>query len=81
MSVAVLAAQALGQRLSSRVTHPEPLPDFQQQLQVAITMLHVAARDPALHPLVTEVANFLKHRSAYQESELREKLQRMMAKR
>ena len=62
-------------------TRGERPPDLEQRLQVAGALFHLAARDPAAHQLVTEVANLLKPRSAYQDPELREKLQRIMAER
>ena len=59
-------------------TRGERPPDFQQQIQIAGALVHLAACDPAAHQLTAEVANLLKPRSAYQDPELRQKLQRMM---
>ena len=54
---------------------------FEQTLIGAGALFHLAARDPAAHRLVSEVAGLLKPRSAYQAPKLREKLQRIMAER
>jgi 2-polyprenyl-6-methoxyphenol hydroxylase-like FAD-dependent oxidoreductase len=53
--------------------------DFEQQLKAGIAMGKLAARDPAVHKLVTEVAHLLKPRRVLQDPELRQRLQEVMA--
>jgi hypothetical protein len=53
--------------------------DFRQQLQVAMAMTKLAARDPAVHKLVAEVTHLLKPNSVFQEPERRAQLQGIIA--
>ncbi len=60
-------------------TRGERPADFEQRLQVGIAMSKLAARDPAVHKLVAEVAHLLKPRSVYQDPELTQRLHEVMA--
>jgi hypothetical protein len=46
---------------------------------VGMAMGKLAARDPAVHKLVAEVAHLLKPRRVYQEPEIQQRLQEVMA--
>ncbi|MDH3604811.1 MAG: squalene monooxygenase, partial [Candidatus Tectomicrobia bacterium] len=60
-------------------TRGERPADFKQRLKVGLAMGKLAARDPAIHKLVAEVAHLLKPRSVYQEPEFQQRLQEVMA--
>ena len=60
-------------------TRGERPADFEQQLKVGMAMGKLAARDPAVHKLIAEVAHLLKPRSIYQDPEIQQRLQEVMA--
>ena len=51
----------------------------EQQLKVGMAMGKLAARDPAVHKLVAEVAHLLKPRRVYQDPEMQQRLHEVMA--
>lgn len=55
--------------------------NFRQQLRAGIALTELAARDPAVHKLVTEVGNLLKPHSAYQDPALVQRLQDILTER
>ena len=60
-------------------TRGERPADFEQQLKVGMAMGKLAARDPAVHKLVAEVAHLLKPRRVYQDLEMQQRLHEVMA--
>jgi len=54
-------------------------PDFGQSMQYGIAQTRLAAEDPAVHKLVTEVAHLLKPQSALREPELVKRVKELMA--
>jgi len=60
-------------------TRGERPADFEQQLKVGMAMGKLAARDAAVHKLVAEVAHLLKPRRVYQDPEIQQRLQEVMA--
>jgi hypothetical protein len=60
-------------------TRGERPADLEQRLKVGLAMNKLAARDPAVHKLMAEVQHLLKPRSVYQEPELTQRLQAMLA--
>jgi 2-polyprenyl-6-methoxyphenol hydroxylase-like FAD-dependent oxidoreductase len=60
-------------------TRGEPPPDLEQRLKVGLALNKLAARDPAVHKLLTEVQHLLKPRSVLQDPELTERIQAVMA--
>jgi 2-polyprenyl-6-methoxyphenol hydroxylase-like FAD-dependent oxidoreductase len=60
-------------------TRGERPPDLEQRLKVGLALNKLAARDPAVHKLLTEVQNLLKPRSVLQEPELTQRLQAVLA--
>jgi hypothetical protein len=60
-------------------TRGERPADFEQQLKVGRAMGKLAARDPAVHKLVAEVAHLLKLRRVYQDPQMQQRLHEVMA--
>jgi 2-polyprenyl-6-methoxyphenol hydroxylase-like FAD-dependent oxidoreductase len=60
-------------------TRGERPADFEQRLKAGMAMDKLAARDPAVHKLVAEVAHLLKPRRVFQEPELQQRLRDVMA--
>jgi 2-polyprenyl-6-methoxyphenol hydroxylase-like FAD-dependent oxidoreductase len=54
-------------------------PDFGQRMQYGIALTRLAAKDPAVHKLATEVNHLLKPQSALREPELVERVKELMA--
>ena len=60
-------------------TRGERPADLEQQLKVGLAMNKLAARDPAVHKLMAEVQHLLKPQSVYQDPELTQRIQAMLA--
>jgi 2-polyprenyl-6-methoxyphenol hydroxylase-like FAD-dependent oxidoreductase len=60
-------------------TRGERPADLEQQLKVSLAMNKLAARDPAVHKLLSEVQHLLKPRSVLQTPELEQRLQAVLA--
>lgn len=60
-------------------TRGERPADFEQTLKFGIALGKLAARDPAVHRLTSEVQHLLKPRSVYQDPELVQRVLAMMA--
>ena len=54
--------------------------DFEQRLKAGHAMNQLAARDPAVHKLMAEVQHLLKPPSVYQDPELTQRLQAILAR-
>ena len=60
-------------------TRGERPADLEQRLKVGHAMNQLAARDPAVHKLMAEVQHLLKPQSVYQDPELTQRLQAILA--
>lgn len=61
-------------------TRGERPPDFEQTLKFGMALGRLAARDPEVHRLTSEVQHLLKPRSVYQDPELVQKVMAIMAR-
>ena len=60
-------------------TRGERPPDFESRLNFGRALMQLAARDPAVHKLTTEVQHLLKPRSVYRDPELVRRVMAVMA--
>jgi 2-polyprenyl-6-methoxyphenol hydroxylase-like FAD-dependent oxidoreductase len=61
-------------------TRGERPADLEQRLKVGLAMNQLAAHDPAVHKLMAEVQHLLKPQSVYQDAELTQRLQAIVAR-
>jgi hypothetical protein len=60
-------------------TRGERPPDFESRLNFGRALMQLAARDPGVHKLTTEVQHLLKPRSVYRDPELVRRVMAVMA--
>ena len=65
--------------LASQQARGERPPDLKKILQRGAAMSKLAARDPEVHKLTAEVSSLLKPRSVYQDPDLVERVNAIMA--